>query len=83
VKFCQNNDISITAYAPLGSRGFVKKIKKQDAVPDLLENLTVLKIAEKYEKTPAQILLKHIIQKGIPDKNKKFHKYLWNTYVSV
>jgi len=63
--FCQNNDISITAYAPLGSRGFVKKIKKENAVPDLLENLTVLKVAEKYKKTSAQILLKHIIQKDI------------------
>ncbi|XP_011706567.1 PREDICTED: probable NAD(P)H-dependent D-xylose reductase xyl1, partial [Wasmannia auropunctata] len=34
-------------------------------VPDLLQNFTVLEIAEKYEKTPAQILLKHIIQRGI------------------
>lgn len=65
MKFCQNNDISVTAYAPLGSRGFVEKVGKGDAVPNLLQNLTVLEIAKKYEKTPAQILLKHIIQKGI------------------
>jgi len=65
VKFCQSNDISITAYAPLGSRGFVEKIGKGDTVPDSLKNITVLEIAKKYEKTPAQILLKHIIQKGI------------------
>ncbi|XP_012530236.1 1,5-anhydro-D-fructose reductase [Monomorium pharaonis] len=65
VKFCQDNNISVTAYAPLGSRGFVNKVGKGDAVPDLLQNLTVLEITEKYKKTPAQILLKHIIQKGI------------------
>lgn len=65
MKFCQDNNISVTAYAPLGSRGFVEKIGKKDIVPDLLENLTVLEVADKYEKTPAQILLKHIIQKGI------------------
>lgn len=65
VKFCQKNDISVTAYAPLGSRGFVEKIGKGDAVPNLLQNLIVLEIAKKYKKTPAQILLKHIIQKGI------------------
>ncbi|XP_012054509.1 PREDICTED: alcohol dehydrogenase [NADP(+)] A [Atta cephalotes] len=65
VKFCQNHDISVTAYAPLGSRGFVEKIGKGDTVPDSLKNITVLEIAKKYEKTPAQILLKHIIQKGI------------------
>ncbi|XP_018352761.1 PREDICTED: 1,5-anhydro-D-fructose reductase-like [Trachymyrmex septentrionalis] len=65
VKFCQDNDISVTAYAPLGSRGFVEKIGKGNVVPDSLKNVTVLEIAEKYEKTSAQILLKHIIQKGI------------------
>lgn len=65
VTFCKNNDITVTAYSPLGSRGFVEKVGKGDAVPNLFENLTVLEIAEKYEKTPAQILLKHIIQKGV------------------
>ncbi|KAL6440622.1 hypothetical protein ACFW04_003244 [Cataglyphis niger] len=65
VKFCQDNNISITAYSPLGSRGVVTKMGKTDTIPNLLEDPTVLKIAEKYNKTPAQILLKHIIQKGI------------------
>lgn len=65
VKFCQDNDISVTAYSPLGSRGLVEKIGKEDTVPNLLQNLTVLEVAKKYDKTAAQILLKHIIQKGI------------------
>ncbi|EGI64604.1 PREDICTED: 1,5-anhydro-D-fructose reductase-like isoform X1 [Acromyrmex echinatior] len=65
MKFCQENNISVTAYAPLGSRGFVEKIGKGDVVLHSLKNVTVLEIAEKYEKTSAQILLKHIIQKGI------------------
>jgi len=33
--------------------------------PNLLENLTVLEIAKTYNKTPAQIALKFIIQNGI------------------
>lgn len=65
MKFCKDNDISVTAYSPLGTRGFLKKIGKADSVPDLLKNPTVLEIAAKYKKTPAQIALKHIIQKGI------------------
>ncbi|XP_012229888.1 1,5-anhydro-D-fructose reductase [Linepithema humile] len=65
VKFCKNTNISVTAYSPLGTRGFLKKIGKADTVPDQLENPTVLEIARKYKKSPAQILLKHIIQKGI------------------
>lgn len=65
IKFCQDNNISITAYSPLGTRGFLKEIGKANTILNLLENPTVLEIAEKYKKTPAQILLKHIIQKGI------------------
>lgn len=33
--------------------------------PDLLNNPKVLEVAEKYGKTPAQILLRHIVQRGI------------------
>ncbi|KYN01044.1 PREDICTED: 1,5-anhydro-D-fructose reductase [Cyphomyrmex costatus] len=75
VNFCQDNNISVTAYAPLGSRGFVEKIGKGDATPDLLKNLTVLEVAEKYEKTPAQILLKHIVEKGIAVIPKSINPY--------
>lgn len=49
----------------MGTRGFVKNIGKENTTPNLLENPTVLKIAKEYKKTPAQVLLKHIIQKGI------------------
>lgn len=65
VKFCQDNDISVTAYSPLGTRGFIEKIGRGDAVPNLLQNPTVLEIAQKYKKTAAQILLKYNIQKNI------------------
>lgn len=65
VKFCKNNNISVTAYSPLGTRGLVKLLGKTDVLPDLLTNANVLKIAKKYNKTAAQILLKHILSKGI------------------
>ncbi|XP_001601107.1 aldo-keto reductase family 1 member A1 [Nasonia vitripennis] len=65
VEYCKNKGIPITAYSPLGTRGLVKSLGKDGAVPDLLENPTVLQIAKKHNKTPAQIALKHTIQKGI------------------
>lgn len=65
VEFCKSNNITVTAYSPLGSRGLVKLLGKADKLPDLLANSVVLKIAKKYNKTPAQILLKHILHKGI------------------
>lgn len=34
-------------------------------MPNILKNPVVNEIGEKYGKTPAQILLRHIVQKGI------------------
>ena len=53
VEFCQKNNIAITAYSSLGS-GKVGPL--QDKV--------VQSISEKYQKTPAQILLRWGIEKG-------------------
>ncbi|CAI5453149.1 unnamed protein product [Caenorhabditis angaria] len=59
-------NITVTAYAPLGSPG--RKAARPDGVwPEgdpLLEPI-VKKLAEKYHKTPAQILLRHLTQEGI------------------
>lgn len=38
---------------------------KANVVQDQLKHCVVLEMTEKYKKTPAQILLRHIIQKGI------------------
>ncbi|KAH0951342.1 hypothetical protein HN011_004627 [Eciton burchellii] len=65
VKFCKENKISITAYSPLGTRELVKQLGMTETRPNLLENLTVLEMAKAYNKTPAQIVLKFIIQNGI------------------
>ncbi|KAL2712392.1 alcohol dehydrogenase NADP(+) [Vespula squamosa] len=65
VEFCKSNNISVTAYSPLGSRGLVKLLGKTDVLPDLFTNPIVSKIAQKYNKSPAQILLKHILHKNI------------------
>nr|CAI5867713.1 unnamed protein product [Callosobruchus analis] len=55
VKFCKDNDIVCTGFATLGSA----------AASELLSNSTVTEIAEKHKKTPAQILLRHSLQKGL------------------
>lgn len=55
----------MTAYSPLGSRGLVKLLGKTQVLPDLLSNPVVLQIAKKHEKSSAQILLRHTLQKGV------------------
>ncbi|GLG98968.1 Aldo-keto reductase AKR2E4 [Gryllus bimaculatus] len=67
--FCNALDITVCAYAPIGSPGltdFVKKMGKGSA-PTLrpLSDPVVEKIAKKHNKTAAHILLRHIMQRGI------------------
>lgn len=52
VDFCHHHNISVTAYSPLG-RGGDLHIK------------TIQKLAEKYDKSPSQIILNWIMQKNI------------------
>lgn len=60
-KFCKENGIIMEAYSPL-TRG------------SKLEDIALSAIADKYDKTPAQILLRWCIQKGIPAIPKSIHE---------
>ncbi len=53
VEFCQKNSIHITAYSSLGKGS-----------ASLLEDPTVMKVAESCGKSPAQVLLKWALNKG-------------------
>lgn len=59
--FLKTHDIVVTAYSPLGSPNR-PWVTKDD--PVLLEDPKVLSIAKKYNKTPAQILVRYQIQRG-------------------
>jgi len=60
---CRKHSISLTAYAPIGSPGRPASLQKNDAAP--LQNPLVLQLSEKHHKSPAEILLRHLIQRGI------------------
>ncbi|CAG4931857.1 unnamed protein product [Parnassius apollo] len=69
-RFCAENNIVVTAYAPLGSPGakehFVNKYNyNPDTFPDLLNHPDVKEIAEKHSKTPAQVLLNFLVNQKI------------------
>jgi len=69
VDFCQKNGITVVAYSPLGNPGYNKFLKKfgQEAreLPNILGDSVINKIAEKHSKTPAQIALRFLLQRGI------------------
>lgn len=62
--YCREHAIHLTAYSPLGSMDRPAAMKKADE-PSLLENPTVLGIAQTHGYSPAQVLLRWSIERGI------------------
>nr|VZI04755.1 unnamed protein product [Spirometra erinaceieuropaei] len=59
IDYCHSKGIQITAYAPFGSPGAVEDI------PSPLNAEYVENIAQAHRKTPAQVLLRHAVQRGL------------------
>uniref|UniRef100_A0A0R3S7D4 Aldo_ket_red domain-containing protein n=1 Tax=Elaeophora elaphi TaxID=1147741 RepID=A0A0R3S7D4_9BILA len=65
-EFCKKNNITMTSYATLGSPG--RKVFNPDfnwPTGEPMKDPLVLQLAEKYKKSPAQVLLRHMTQRGI------------------
>jgi len=65
---CKKHNISFTAYAPIGSPGranFSFGGEKREQPKSLMGEESVVKMSKKYNKTPAQILLRWLIQRNI------------------
>lgn len=58
IKYCQNNGIRVAAFSPFGSTGYDTRDKS------ILNDLTILQIAQKYKCHPSQIVLSWIESKG-------------------
>ncbi|KAI8520197.1 hypothetical protein Bbelb_034540 [Branchiostoma belcheri] len=62
VDYCKSKDVVITAYSPLGSPG---RDFAQPGEARVLEDPVVLDIAKNHGKTPAQVLLRYHLDRGI------------------
>ncbi|KAK2597876.1 hypothetical protein N8I77_012631 [Diaporthe amygdali] len=57
VKWCQNKGIIVEAYSPLGNNIY--------GLPMAIEDPAVIELAEKLGKTPGQVVLSWVVQRGI------------------
>jgi len=60
--YCNDNNILVTAYSPLGSSDR-PDVLKADNEPSLLENEAIHDIADKHDATPAQVLIKWAVER--------------------
>src|SRR6056297_646097 len=60
--YCNDNNILVTAYSPLGSSDR-PDVLKADNEPSLLENEVINEIANKHDATPAQVLIKWAVER--------------------
>ncbi|EFA02583.2 uncharacterized protein LOC662731 [Tribolium castaneum] len=69
VNFCHKNGITVVAFSPLGAPSYNKVLqamgRESKILPDILGDSVVNKIANKHSKTPAQIVLRFLIQSGV------------------
>lgn len=62
VEYCLSENIAVVAYAPLGANDR-PWLKTEDPVP--LKNPAILELANKYKKSPAQVILRWLHQRNI------------------
>ncbi|KAF5302639.1 hypothetical protein FQR65_LT08480 [Abscondita terminalis] len=63
IKFCKEHGIEVTAYGPLGSP--TRPWAKEGDPVLFLDSPELLSIGKKYGKTPAQVVLRYLIEMGI------------------
>lgn len=63
LKFCRQKGIAVTAFSPLGAGSYVE-LGGAETKDSVLVNPEVEKIAQKYKKTAAQIVLRWAVQRG-------------------
>uniref|UniRef100_A0A7S0ST34 NADP-dependent oxidoreductase domain-containing protein n=1 Tax=Chromulina nebulosa TaxID=96789 RepID=A0A7S0ST34_9STRA len=65
IDFCYNNNIKVTSFSPLGSLSYIELNMDSGLGKGLLQNPIITGIAESKKKSPAQVILRWHIQRGL------------------
>lgn len=63
-RWCEREKIFITAYSPLGAESYYELKMASSSEPNLLTHPVVVGVAQKHNKTPAQVALRWVIQQS-------------------
>ena len=63
LEYCNNENINLTAYSPLGSKDRIPEMKAQNE-PNLFENPIINEIAKAHDCSSAQVLINWAIERG-------------------
>lgn len=63
IRFCQSSGIAVTGFSPLGPTSYVPLNAKVAAMPALFDHKLIQSIANKYNKTGVQVLLRWQIER--------------------
>lgn len=75
VRFCQENDVSVTAFSPFGADSYLSLGMAEES-ERLLDHSVVTSVAQEVGKTPGQVLLRWASQRGtvpIPKSQSEAH----------
>jgi aldehyde reductase len=65
IELCRQHDMIVTSYGSLGRPGF----QKDASEPVLIRDPKVIELSEKYDKTPAQIVLRYLVCENFNQKS--------------
>lgn len=65
VDYCQSQGVAVVAYSPLGSASYIELGGDAGYGKGVLEEATIVAIANAHSKSPAQIVLRWNIQRGV------------------
>ncbi len=63
LRFCSEQDVAVTAFSPLGALSYLE-LGMADQAESVLQKPEVIAIAERLDKTPAQVVLRWGVQRG-------------------